>query len=73
MGCSDREEPTAEERAYEKRKKQVLAAIRLVPLCKLTVADSLAIHEAFFHRYFEINEIDIRMMEEILNRPENKA
>lgn len=68
MGCQDREEPTAEELAYEEREKRVVAAIHALPLTKLTVADSLAIHGAFFHRHFGINERDIETMEEILKR-----
>jgi hypothetical protein len=68
MGCSDREELTAEELAYEKKEKQVIAAIHSLPLSKLTVADSLSLHGAFFHRHFGIGRSDIEMMEKILER-----
>ena len=51
MGCSDREESTVEELEYEKREKRVIAAIHALPLSKLTVADSLSLHGAFFHRH----------------------
>ena len=68
MGCSDREESTVEELEYEKREKRVIAAIHALPLSKLTVADSLSLHGAFFHRHFGINRHDIEMMEEILER-----
>jgi hypothetical protein len=68
MGCSDREEPTVEELEYEKREKRVIAAIHALPLSKLTVADSLMLHGAFFHRHFGIGRYDIEMMEKILER-----
>jgi hypothetical protein len=68
MGCNDREEPTVEELEYEKRKKRVIADIHALPLSRLTVVDSLSLHDAFFHRHFGIGRGDIEMMEEILER-----
>jgi hypothetical protein len=68
MGCNDRSDPTPEEVAYEERERRVISDIHKVPLSKLTVADSLFIHGAFFHRYFGINSSDLDRMEEILKR-----
>lgn len=68
MGCMDREPLTKKDLDYEEREARAVKAIRDISLSSLTVADSLAIHAAFFHRHFGINERDIETFEKILKR-----